>query len=319
MRKRMLHENICESEKIQQLSPGAEVMYYRILTKVDDYGNWWWEVPRFKSNCFSQKHTLTNKVVINWMQELVDAKLVTVYQSECRNYFHFNDFENYQKLVSNKRRNDVPIFQSIGCSRADAIDSDKGFGQMLSIVGDDLGVCSTSIPSQLALESTKSPSKRSKEEGEEEVNNQTPTASLTFIQNKSQGQPPEPEYVAREYSGTVIALNKDNSDGVQYNSDTVRKAIVWAYEKDDNQFWVPRIQTLAGLRKCITSMVSQMGNWTPPAPKPPLPTEPGSYQLKPSPNCTLCHTGKIWDRAGLMSWCSCNTRVWVSDKELYGF
>jgi hypothetical protein len=72
----MLHANICDSAKLELLGLGAEVLWYRLLTKVDDYGNWYWDSGRFKTNCFGKKTRLNNRTIKGWMEEIKDAGLV---------------------------------------------------------------------------------------------------------------------------------------------------------------------------------------------------------------------------------------------------
>lgn len=97
MRKRMLHENICESEKLDSVSWRANVLYVRLLTKVDDHGNFYGDSSLIKLACFPYKKIQAGAVG-KTLGELVAAGLFTRYQAGSKQYIHLNRFEDFQKL-----------------------------------------------------------------------------------------------------------------------------------------------------------------------------------------------------------------------------
>jgi hypothetical protein len=82
---------------------------------------------------------------------------------------------------------------------------------------------------------------------------------------------------------------------MEYNAEQVKNAIHWAYYSDVKQYWVPRIQTLSGLRKCITSIVKQMGDYRIPM---------VLIKVSKNPDCPVCEGDGI-DDSRPYKLCSC--------------
>lgn len=102
-RRRMLYENICESKKIERLSARAETLYYRLLTKTDDFGNFYGEPSRLNSACFPLNKKLKNQAVKEWRDELIAVGLIVLYEFEDEEYVHFCEFEEFQTIKGEKQ------------------------------------------------------------------------------------------------------------------------------------------------------------------------------------------------------------------------
>lgn len=105
--KRMIHENVCESKKLDRVSRGAESLWYRILTKVDDNGNFFGDPFLVKAHVFPFCVSVSAEDVAGWLKELYEARgesddlgLLAPYEVEGRTYIHFVGFHSYQKLRS---------------------------------------------------------------------------------------------------------------------------------------------------------------------------------------------------------------------------
>jgi hypothetical protein len=102
--KRMLHSNICESEKLALISYEAETLYYRLLTRVDDNGNFSADPRVVYGQCLTLREDMTPKKVTSLLNELSsvtgrDKKpLIEFYESDGDRYLHITKFEDFQYL-----------------------------------------------------------------------------------------------------------------------------------------------------------------------------------------------------------------------------
>lgn len=102
--KRMLHSNICESEKLAAVSYPAEALYYRLLTRVDDNGNFSADPRIVYGQCMTLREDMTPKKVAALLEELStvagkDKKpLIEFYDVDGDRWLHFTKFEDFQYL-----------------------------------------------------------------------------------------------------------------------------------------------------------------------------------------------------------------------------
>lgn len=105
MPNRLIKESICTSEDLDKLSPMAEILFYRLIVKADDYGAYYGNVSIIKSNCFPLKSDdITCEQVKEWLSELVSAGLVDTYKAEGRDYIQFHKWKNHQQIRAKKRK-----------------------------------------------------------------------------------------------------------------------------------------------------------------------------------------------------------------------
>lgn len=98
----MIHVNICRSAKVNNVSLGAEMLWVRILTLVDDNGNYDRDpLLVFANGCKSKKGVKLEDVGI-WMEELIESGLLRTYQSGDETFIHFTDFDQYQNLRADR-------------------------------------------------------------------------------------------------------------------------------------------------------------------------------------------------------------------------
>lgn len=113
MPNRLIKESICTSEDLNRLSPMAEILFYRLIVKADDYGAYYGNVSIVKSNCFPLKSDeITCEQVQTWLRELEDAGLIDTYRAEGRDYIQFHKWKNHQQIRAKKRK--FPEPDSIG-------------------------------------------------------------------------------------------------------------------------------------------------------------------------------------------------------------
>lgn len=290
----MLCQNICDSRKIDSLSSNAEVLYYRLYTHSDDFGRCKADPLSVRSLCFQNgqgaKARMTLRTIAKWIDDIEKAGLWTIYEVDGQQYLQFTDFDEFQNL-KRERKERWP-----GMEMATKPMSSKNHpegGELFSKTTHG-GVSCSGEPPRVG----------SYCESSSEINNLVPqeklskvkvskdaTTSTTFTSKTNH----ESGFFVMEYDNPVVGLNKDNSEGMEYNAETVRAAIHWAYHVDPKQYWVRKIQTLTGLRKCITTMVAQMGDYR-------VPIAP--IHIYPAKECPVCD-GDGYDEAQPFRQCSC--------------
>ena len=102
--KRMIHDNVCESRKVNKISFEAEALWFRIQLRADDNGNYYRDCRRVFANCMLEKSGATEVLVEAWIRELVEVGLLVEYEADERKYVHVADFHKYQSF-----RQDRPV------------------------------------------------------------------------------------------------------------------------------------------------------------------------------------------------------------------
>jgi hypothetical protein len=106
--KRMLHSNICESEKLSTISYAAETLYYRLLTRVDDNGNFSGDPRIVFGQCMALREDMTSKKVASLLDELSTSSdpnkkpLIEFYENNGDRWLHITKFEDFQSLRSDR-------------------------------------------------------------------------------------------------------------------------------------------------------------------------------------------------------------------------
>lgn len=101
MPNRIIKESICTSEEIDGLSPEAEVLFYRLMVKCDDFGLYFANPKIISGTCFPLKQP-KEAAVAGWMRELVGVGLMATYKANGKEYLALLSWEKHQK-VRNKR------------------------------------------------------------------------------------------------------------------------------------------------------------------------------------------------------------------------
>lgn len=113
MPSRIIKESICTSEDIALLSPLAEILFYRLIVKADDYGAYYGNESIVRNSCFplvSEKKISAAKVD-SLLQELVSANLVIRYLAEDgRKYLQLTKWDKHQQIRAKKRK--FPAYDS---------------------------------------------------------------------------------------------------------------------------------------------------------------------------------------------------------------
>lgn len=112
MPNRIIKESICTSEDIAGLSMGAEILFYHLMVKVDDFGVYFGNEQIIKNTCFPLKSSeIKVKQVESWLNELVKAGLLFAYVAEDgKKYVQFAKWAKHQQIRAKKSK--YPLFDS---------------------------------------------------------------------------------------------------------------------------------------------------------------------------------------------------------------
>lgn len=93
MPNRILREGILESERIHKIGPMAELFYRRLMSIVDDYGRYAYDIPVLLSRCFPRRPEWADAETISlWAGECREAGLLILYEVNKHKYLEVSDF-----------------------------------------------------------------------------------------------------------------------------------------------------------------------------------------------------------------------------------
>jgi uncharacterized phage protein (TIGR02220 family) len=100
---RYLKPGIRDSDRINRVSsPDAEITYYRILVSVDDFGRCDARPLVIKSMCFPIRLYATADKCKEWMQDLVNAGLILVYEVDGKPYLQVTKWDNKPRAAASR-------------------------------------------------------------------------------------------------------------------------------------------------------------------------------------------------------------------------
>lgn len=89
------------SDKVDQLSPGAEVFFTRLIMKADDYGLYYGNPKLLNSALFPLKD-YDNSKVLGWLNECVRSGIIRKYSVDGKDYIHILGFDQRLRLMKSK-------------------------------------------------------------------------------------------------------------------------------------------------------------------------------------------------------------------------
>ena len=106
MPNRIIKESICTSEDIAGLSMGAEILFYHLIVKADDFGVYFGNEQIIKNTCFPLKSSeIKLKQVESWLNELIKAGLIFAYVAEDgKKYIQFVKWSKHQQIRAKKSK-----------------------------------------------------------------------------------------------------------------------------------------------------------------------------------------------------------------------
>jgi len=123
MPNRILKESICTSEELASISAEAEVLFYRLIVKADDFGIYYANPKIIMGSCFPLT-TPTKTKVEGWLDELCCASLITIYVAEDgKRYLKLVAWEKHQQRRASKSKFPLPIAIDILCKQPQSLAS----------------------------------------------------------------------------------------------------------------------------------------------------------------------------------------------------
>ena len=130
MPSRILKESICTSESLAYLSAEAEVLFYRLIVKADDFGLYYGS-PKILASLLFPLNVPTEKKVSSWLAELVNGGLVATYRAEDgRQYLKLLSWDKHQNRRATKPKYPLPQEFDNTCSQWVSSDNSDTCAQM---------------------------------------------------------------------------------------------------------------------------------------------------------------------------------------------
>lgn len=118
MPNRGIKESICTSKSISHLSPQAEVLFFHLIVKCDDFGLYYGDLNIIKNTCFP---LIANSIKCNqlgkWLTELVNEGMVLVYTANGEQYLSLTNWEKHQKRRAKTSKFPLPNSDAVICKQ----------------------------------------------------------------------------------------------------------------------------------------------------------------------------------------------------------
>lgn len=100
---RYLKPGIRDSDRIEAVQdPNAEILYYRLLIVVDDFGRTDARPLMVKSECFPIRERVNADKCMQWLKELDSARLIGLYEVEGKPYLQIAKWDNKPRALTSK-------------------------------------------------------------------------------------------------------------------------------------------------------------------------------------------------------------------------
>lgn len=275
--KRMLHDRICESEKIDKLSAEEERLYTRLLTHLDDNGNHPADPKLVRTKCFPRKKKWNNRTIQVWLDRIVDVGLAAYYEEQGERFVHFKRFEDFQKLNYRNARYPVHADDRGGHPNMTGgiIGDDRGGHEgMTGVVRGDEGGGQVTEP---ALDSTDANLKSLSKKEESRSKPSAPVSKQKRSPASSGGIPsgqPVPPVPA-----TSKPLREWDDDIAGTPAALIRRAIIYHYDHNPRDYHRKNM-SVAHVRRKYQEMIDEVPeNWEVSQPK---------TRIQYDPDCPKC-------------------------------
>lgn len=136
---RLVRDSILDSDRVNSLSFGAEILYRRIMSIADDYGRYEARITALKGKCYPVRPNddITNDMVAGWFDELVGAGLIRCYTIAGKDYLEIQNFR--QRLRSMKGKFPPPPWFDSNLHADDSRMSDNGQSSAVEEKGREVG------------------------------------------------------------------------------------------------------------------------------------------------------------------------------------
>src|SRR4051812_39727061 len=107
---RMLHEKICDSVTLAELTGDEERLFHRLVVKADDYGRFHAHPSLLLGACFPLLiEKISVEQVREWRDRLADVGLIALYSVDGREYLQLVTWEAYQRQRGSKPKFPPPL------------------------------------------------------------------------------------------------------------------------------------------------------------------------------------------------------------------
>ena len=114
MGNRIIKESCRTSDQLNQLSDGAERMFWRLVTVADDFGRFEADPITLKALCFPRMvDTLKTPKVKGWIDEFLAVGLIKLYQVNGKTYGFFHTWEKHQRRRAQFSKHPAPNADNI--------------------------------------------------------------------------------------------------------------------------------------------------------------------------------------------------------------
>lgn len=103
MPNRILREGINSSQRVNALSPGAELLYRRLMSVVDDYGRYHGSPLTVRTGCWPTcPEKINHSEVVEWLKECCSGPkpLLIIYTVDGAKYLQITDFKQQTRTKS---------------------------------------------------------------------------------------------------------------------------------------------------------------------------------------------------------------------------
>ncbi len=112
MPNRILKESICTSKELANVSLGAEVLFYRLIVKADDFGCYHGDPEIVRNTCFAKKKSVKEFHIKSWLIELAENCLIEIYTHKGMQYIHLATFSEHQQQRARNPKYPLPTDDS---------------------------------------------------------------------------------------------------------------------------------------------------------------------------------------------------------------
>lgn len=132
MPSRIIKESICTSENLAEVSAEAERLFWRLVTKADDFGRYYGNAQIISSMCFPISPPGAKKVS-SWLTELVKNDLILWYTAaDEKTYLQLSSWEKHQQRRAAKSKFPEPLAVPDSCNQPSASADSDNRNQMIA-------------------------------------------------------------------------------------------------------------------------------------------------------------------------------------------
>lgn len=134
MPSRIIKETICTSENLAEISAEAERLFWRLVTKADDFGRYYGNPRIIASMCFPLGPP-SDEEVTSWLKELANADLIETYTGDDgKRYVHLTSWNKHQQQRATKSKFPEPTSIDNICDQSPTSDVSSNGNQLIANV-----------------------------------------------------------------------------------------------------------------------------------------------------------------------------------------